>query len=139
MAASKWFPQQLVAFLEAVWSATTETAAGRMAVERAAEALDAEIAAIVCVDRVVAVVGYPGGAVPVRELTRITAEGAHHELTVPDVGVCRMATVSLDYPPGATFIVARAGPDADLRQLADRWQREVILEPRHAALAAGVL
>ena len=47
MAASKWFPQQLVAFLEAVWSATTEAEAGRMAVERAAEALDAEIAAIV--------------------------------------------------------------------------------------------
>ena len=62
MAASKWFPQQLVAFLEVVWSATTETAAGRMAVERAAEALDAEIAAIVCVDRVVAVVGSGGVA-----------------------------------------------------------------------------
>jgi signal transduction histidine kinase len=115
MAASTWFPQQLVAFLEAVWSATTEAAAGQMAVERAAEALDAEIAAIVCSDRVIAVVGYPGGAVPVRELTLITADGGHHELTVPDVGVCRMATVSLDYPPGATFILARAGPDADLR------------------------
>ena len=115
MAASKWFPQQLVAFLEAVWSATTEAEAGRMAVERAAETLDAEIAAIVRPDRVVAVVGYPGGAVPVRELTSITAGGRHHELTVPDVGVCRMATVSLDYPPGATFILARAGPDADLR------------------------
>jgi signal transduction histidine kinase len=115
MAASKWFPQQLVAFLEAVWSATTEAAAGRMAVERAAEALDAEIAAIVCPDRVIAVVGYPAGAVPVRELTLITADGGHHELTVPDVGVCRMATVSLDYPPGATFILARTGPDADLR------------------------
>jgi len=61
MAASKWFPQQLVAFLEAVWSATTEAEAGRMAVERAAETLDAEIAAIVRPDRVVAVVGYPGG------------------------------------------------------------------------------
>jgi hypothetical protein len=60
MAASKWFPQQLVAFLEAVWSATTEAEAGRMAVER--------------------------GAVPVRELTSITAGGRHHELTVPDVG-----------------------------------------------------
>ena len=59
MPASNWFPQQLVAFLEAVWSATTEAAAGLMAVERAAEALDAEIAAIVCGDRVVAVVGYP--------------------------------------------------------------------------------
>jgi signal transduction histidine kinase len=115
MAASKWFPQQLVAFLEVVWSATTEAAVARMAVERAAEALDAEIAAIVCADRVVAVVGYPGGAVPVRELTAITAEGGHHELTVPGVGVCRMATVSLDYPPGATFILARAGADADLR------------------------
>ena len=115
MAASKWFPQQLVAFLEAVWSATTEAEAGRMAVERAAETLDAEIAAIVRPDRVVAVVGYPGGAVPVRELTSITAGGRHHELTVPDVGVCRMATVSLDYPPGATFILARAGADADLR------------------------
>jgi hypothetical protein len=101
MAASKWFPQQLVAFLEAVWSATTEAEAGRMAVERAAETLDAEIAAIVRPDRVVAVVGYPGGAVPVRELTSITAGGGHHELTVPDVGVCRMATVALDYPPGA--------------------------------------
>jgi signal transduction histidine kinase len=115
MAASKWFPQQLVAFLEAVWSATTEAEAGRMAVERAAEALDAEIAAIVCADRVVAAVGYPEGAVPVRELTSITTEGGHHELTVPDVGVCRMATVSLDYPHGATFVLARAGPDADLR------------------------
>ena len=115
MAASKWFPQQLVAFLEAVWSATTEAEAGRMAVERAAETLDAEIAAIVRPDRVVAVVGYPAVAVPVRELTSITAGGGHHELTVPDVGVCRMATVALDYPPGATFILARAGPDAGLR------------------------
>jgi hypothetical protein len=94
--------------------------AGRMAIERAAEALDAEIAAIVCVDRVVAVVRYPGGAVPVRELTLITAEGAHHKLTVPYVGACWLAAVSLDYPPGATFILARAGPDADLRH--DRGQ-----------------
>jgi signal transduction histidine kinase len=116
MSASKWFPQQLVAFLEAVWSATTEADAGRTAVERAAETLDAEIAAIVCPGRVVAVVGYPAGAVPVRELTSITAGGGHHELTVPDVGVCRMAAVALDYPPGATFILARAGPDAGLRR-----------------------
>ena len=109
------FPHQLVAFLEAVWSATTEAAAGLMAVERAAEALDAEIAAIVCRDCVVAVVGYPEGTVPVPELTLIAADGAHHELTVPGVGVCRAATVLLDYPAGATFLLARAGPDGDLR------------------------
>ena len=114
MPASTWFPQQLVAFLEAVWSARTEAAAGLMAVERAAEALDAEIAAIVCADRVVAAVGYPEGAIPVRELTLIAADGAHRELTVPGAGVCRAATVSLDYPAGATFILARAGPGGSL-------------------------
>jgi signal transduction histidine kinase len=114
MPASNWFPQQLVAFLEAVWSATTEAAAGLMAVERAAEALDAEIAAIVCGDRVVAVVGYPKDAIPVRELTLIAAGGPQHELTVPGVGVCRAATVSLDYPAGAIFLLARAGPDGEL-------------------------
>jgi signal transduction histidine kinase len=115
MPALNWFPQQLVAFLEAVWSATTEAAAGLMAVERAAEALDAEVAAIVCEDRVIAMVGYPQGAVPVRELTLIAAGGPHHELTVPGVGVCRAATVLLDYPAGAMFLLARAGPDDDLR------------------------
>jgi signal transduction histidine kinase len=115
MPAPNWFPQQLVAFLEAVWSARTEAAAGLMAVERAAEALDAEIAAIVGPDRVVAVVGFPEGAVPVRELTRIAADGAHHQLTVPGCGACRAVTVSLDYPAGGTFVLARAGPDGGLR------------------------
>jgi signal transduction histidine kinase len=114
MPAPSWFPQQLVAFLEAVWSARTEAAVALMAVERAAEALDAEIAAIVCENRVVAVVGYPEGAVPVRELVLI-ADGVHHELTVPGAGVCRVDTVLLDYPLGATFILARAGPGGGLR------------------------
>jgi signal transduction histidine kinase len=115
MPAPNWFPQQLVAFVEAVWSARTETAAGLMAVERAAEALDAEIAAIVCRHRVIAMVGYPEDAVPVRELTLIAAEGAPHELTVSGVGVCQAAAVSLDYPAGATFVLARAGPGGGLR------------------------
>ena len=115
MPAPNWFPQQLVAFLEAVWSARTEAAVGLMAVEQAAEALDAEIAAIVCRDRVVAVVGYPEGAVPVRELTLIAADGARHELTVPGFGACQAVTVSLDYPAGATFALARAGPHGGLR------------------------
>jgi signal transduction histidine kinase len=115
MPAPTWFQQQLVAFLEAVWSPRTEAAVGLMAVERAAEALDAEIAAIVGPDRVVAVVGYPEGAAPVRELTLIAAEGALRELFVPGVGVCQAATVSLGYPAGATFVLARAGPDGGLR------------------------
>ncbi|HTR92142.1 MAG TPA: GAF domain-containing protein, partial [Trebonia sp.] len=115
MPAPSLLPQQLVAFLEAVWSARTEAAVALMAVERAAEALDAEIAAIVCENRVVAVVGYPEGAVPVRELVLIAEDGAHHELTVPGAGVCPVDTVMLDYPLVGTFILARAGPGGGLR------------------------
>ena len=115
MPAPSLLPQQLVAFLEAVWSARTEAAVALMAVERAAEALDAEIAAIVCENRVVAAVGYPEGAVPVRELVLIAEDGAHHELTVPGAGVCPVDTVMLDYPLVGTFILARAGPGGGLR------------------------
>jgi len=110
MPAPSLLPQQLVAFLEVVWSARTEAAVALMAVERAAEALDAEIAAIVCENRVVAAVGYPEGAVPVRELVLIAEDGAHHELTVPGAGMCPADTVLLDYPLVGTFILARAGP-----------------------------
>jgi signal transduction histidine kinase len=115
MPAPSLLPQQLVAFLEAVWSARTEAAVALMAVERAAEALDAEIAAIVCENRVVAAVGYPEGAVPVRELVLIAEDGAHHELAVPGAGVCPVDTVLLDYPLVGTFILARAGPGGGLR------------------------
>ena len=115
MPAPSLLPQQLVAFLEAVWSARTEAAVALMAVERAAEALDAEIAAIVCENRVVAAVGYPEGAVPVRELVLIAEDGARHELTVPGAGVCPVDTVMLDYPLVGTFILARAGPGGGLR------------------------
>jgi signal transduction histidine kinase len=115
MPSQTWFPQQLVAFMEAIWSSATEATAGLIAVERAAEALDAEVAAIVSGDRLVAAVGYPEGAVPVGELSLFAADGSCHELTVPGAGASRAACVALDYPPGAAFILARAGPDGGLR------------------------
>jgi signal transduction histidine kinase len=116
MIPSAWLPQQLVSFLEAVWSASTEAGAALTAAERAAEALDAEVAAIVSSDRLIAAVGYPEGAVPSRELSLLaTAEGPARELTVPGIGTCRAVSVAMHHPPGATFIVARAGPDGGLR------------------------
>jgi signal transduction histidine kinase len=115
MTPSAWFPQQLVGFLEAVWSSPTEAAAALMAVERAAEALDAEVAAIVADDRLMAAVGYPEGAVPLKELNLLAAGGAPRELTVPGVGTCQAVSVAMHHPPGAMFIVARAGPDGGLR------------------------
>jgi signal transduction histidine kinase len=114
MPPSAWFPQQLVGFLEAVWSAPTETAAARMAIERAAEAMDAEVAAIVSAGHLFAAVGYPEGGVPLAELSLLVAGGQAGQLTVPGAGPSRAACVPMHYPPGAAFIVARAGPEGGL-------------------------
>ncbi|HWH92697.1 MAG TPA: GAF domain-containing sensor histidine kinase [Baekduia sp.] len=111
MPGSAWTTQQLAEFLAAVSSARSEAAAARAAVERAAEALDAEVAAIVCDGKVVAAVGYPEHAAPAAELGRVTDGPVACELAVPGVGVCPATGVALEYPPGATLVLARSGTD----------------------------
>ena len=106
-----WSTQQLAEFLAAVSARETEASAGLAAVERAAEALDAEVAAIVCDDRLVAAVGYPEGAAPVAELRAAALGSAGCELRIPGVGTCPATCVPLDHPPGATMLVARSGSD----------------------------
>lgn len=106
MSASAWSTQQLAEFLAVVSSAETEAAAARATVERTAEELDAEVAAIVCGGELLAAVGYPDGAAPVAELAEL-APGVDSELTVPGLGACLATVVRLDHPPGATLVVAR--------------------------------
>jgi signal transduction histidine kinase len=109
MSRSDWTTQQLAEFLAAVSSAQSEAAAALAAVERAAEALDAEVAAIVCGGEVVAAVGYPEDAAPATDLRRVTADPVAWELAVPGVGVCPATGVPLEYPRGATLVLARSG------------------------------
>ncbi|MCW3016711.1 MAG: hypothetical protein JWO02_3803 [Solirubrobacterales bacterium] len=104
-----WASQQLGEFLTAVSSFETEASAGLRAVERVAEALDAEVAAIVSRGKLVAAVGYPAGATPVAELDAV-ARGVSRELAVPGVGVCPAARAPLEHPPDATLVLARSGP-----------------------------
>ena len=111
MPKSVWSTQQLAEFLAAVSSSETEASAALAAVERAAEALDAEVAAIVCGGEVVAAVGYAEGAAPAAELISVAAGGAGSALAVPGVGTCPATGVALEHPPGATLVVARSGPD----------------------------
>jgi signal transduction histidine kinase len=112
MRESAWSTQQLAEFLAAVSSAETEASAAHAAVERAAEALDAGVAAIVCDGDLVAAVGYPEGAVPVAELGTVEPGRAGGEIAVPGVGVCPATAVPLEHPPGATLVVAWSGPDS---------------------------
>jgi signal transduction histidine kinase len=111
MRPAAWSPQQVAEFLAVVSSSATEASAALAAVERAAEALDAEAAAILCDGRLMAAVGYPEGAAPVAELAAVAPGGAGTEVSVPGVGVCPATAVSLEHPPGATLVLARSGPD----------------------------
>lgn len=112
MRAARWSTQQLAEFAAAISSsAETEASAAVIAVERAAEALDAEVAAILCDGALMAAVGYPEGVTPVAELESVTPGGHHGELAVPGMGTCPAAAAPLEHPPGGALVVARSsGP-----------------------------
>ncbi|MGH3783377.1 MAG: GAF domain-containing protein [Pseudonocardiaceae bacterium] len=122
MSASAWSTQQLAEFLAAVSSAGTEAAAAWATVERTAEDLDAEVAAIVCGGELLAAVGYPDSATPVAELAAVSP-GVEGALTVPGLGVCSATAVRLEHPPGARLVVARCGTG---------------LSPQEASLLRGI-
>src|SRR5436309_3086371 len=107
MPKSLWSTQRLAEFLASVSSCETEASAALAAVERAAETLEADVAAIVCGGEVVAAVGYPEGAAPAAELGSVAAGGAT-ELAVPGVGACPAIGVALEHPPGGILVLARS-------------------------------
>ena len=112
-----WSAQLLGEFIASIPAVGTEAAAARATVERAAEMLDAEVAAIVCGGQVVAAVGYPGDAAPVvAELAGVRPGAADCWLEVPGVGSCAAVAAELEYPPGATLVVGRAGPGSLTRE-----------------------
>ena len=111
MAAATWSTQQLAEFVAAVSAAESEPAAALAAVERAAEALDSDAAAIVGGGKVLATVGFPRGAAPVADLEAVKSGRGDCSLEVPGVGPCAATAAALEHPPGATLVVARAGVD----------------------------
>jgi GAF domain-containing protein len=116
MDASAWPAQPLAEFIAVVSTAKTEAAAAGAAVEHAAEALDADMAAIVCGGELVAAVGYREGTAPIADLEAVMPGAADARLEVPGVGSCAAAAAALDHPPGATLVVARLGPDGLSRE-----------------------
>jgi signal transduction histidine kinase len=101
--------QQLAEFIAGVSVAETEAAAARAAVDRAAEVLDADVVAIVCGGEVVAAVGYPEDGVPVDQIVRVRPDATRCWLDIPGVGRCASVAAALEYPAGATLVLARSG------------------------------
>jgi signal transduction histidine kinase len=115
MGARSWPAETLAELAVAVSAAETEAAAARAAVAHAAEALDAQIAAIVSGGRVVAAVGHPGASLPRAELAGLRP-GVAGWLEVPGAGRCAAVAAALEHPPGASLVLARSGPEGLSRQ-----------------------
>lgn len=103
-----WSTHQLAEFLASVSSFKDEASATRGAIERAAEAFEAEVGAIVRDGSVVASVGFPANRVPVDNLAAL-ADGVRQNTVIPGVGVCSVAVVPLEDGQPARLILARGG------------------------------
>ena len=108
MRTTSWSTQQLAEFLAVVSSFTTEAAVLLGAVERASEAFDAEIGALVRGGAVVASVGFAAGRVPEPELVAISGGGTR-ELHIPSVGPTEIAVAHFEDTPPGCMILARSG------------------------------
>jgi diguanylate cyclase (GGDEF)-like protein len=107
VALGTWSTHQLTEFLAAVSASGDEHAATIEAIERAAEALEAELGAVVRAGSVVASVGFPRGRVPAAQLVELAAAGAVDGLELPGIGTCSTAVVALDDDPSGRLVLAR--------------------------------
>ncbi|HEX3782646.1 MAG TPA: sensor domain-containing diguanylate cyclase [Pseudonocardiaceae bacterium] len=102
--------QQLLELLAVVSSYSDQDSAVCGAVERAAQALAAEVAAVVFGDRIAACVGFPIGAVPSADLVAV-ARRERDRLEVPGVGSCPAVSAGWGGAHPGHLILARGGPE----------------------------
>jgi diguanylate cyclase (GGDEF)-like protein len=103
-----WTTQQLVEFLSLVSSFPDERSAIRGAVERAAEALEAEVGAVVSDGRLVASTGFSADNVQA-ELLVAAAAGRVSSIEVPGAGTCAVISVPLEDAGSGRLLLARGG------------------------------
>ncbi|HLL67702.1 MAG TPA: sensor domain-containing diguanylate cyclase [Micromonosporaceae bacterium] len=101
--------QQLVELLAVVSSFPDQESAIRGAVERAAQALEAEVAAVIVGGQVAASIGYPASAAPDEDLIAAAERRSDH-LVVPGVGHCATVGAGWGGPHPGHLLLARADP-----------------------------
>ncbi|HSW96176.1 MAG TPA: bifunctional diguanylate cyclase/phosphodiesterase [Patescibacteria group bacterium] len=104
-----WATEQLAEFLGAVSSSTGRRSAVNVAIQRAAEAIDAEVAAVVTSGTVEAAVGFGDSVVPDAALVD-AANGRTSSVDVPGAGACATVAAPLDdVGSTSTLVLARSG------------------------------
>jgi PAS domain S-box-containing protein len=104
---ANWSTQQLTGFLATVSSASDERTAVRLAVERAAEALDAEVAALLRRGEVYVSIGFPSDPALERALAAV-AEGRTTTLLTPGLGQCAALAIEVEDDTPASLVLARS-------------------------------
>ena len=103
---SDWSAQQLGEYLAALCGAHDEQSAIDTAIERAAEAVEAEVAAVVIGGQMVACVGFAIGSAPVPEL-EAAAGGPGRTAELPGLGECATLSVPLEVEPAGWLLLGR--------------------------------
>ncbi|MDQ3645546.1 MAG: GAF domain-containing protein [Actinomycetota bacterium] len=103
-----WSTEQLTELLASITDLTDEKQAISTTIERAAEALEAEVGAVVFDGYIAASIGFPAKAIPERELIDISERLRHH-IDVPSIGRCDAVVVPLADVVGGTMMLARGG------------------------------
>jgi signal transduction histidine kinase len=112
--AESWSTQQLAEFLAVVSSYEDEQSAIQGGLERTAEALEAEVTALLRGSEVEAAIGFPAGGVDEAGLLAVR-EGRSESIDIPGVGPCAALCLSLEDTRGRHLVVARFG-DAEFSQ-----------------------
>ena len=112
---SQWLAQQIAEFLAAVSAYEDEPTALEGAVERAAEAVEAEVAAVVRDGTVLASVGFRAGHLPDDAVVALAGGARPPVLQVPGAGACAVVTAPVD--PSTTLLVARSGAPFDSEEV----------------------
>jgi hypothetical protein len=106
-----WSTQQLAEFLAQVSSCTDIGEAKQSAVERAAEAFEAEVGALIRDEVVEASIGFPAGQLPYDEVTQVGVHGRDW-LEVPGVGRLKAVSAVLEDDAHTRLVVARREGDS---------------------------
>jgi diguanylate cyclase (GGDEF)-like protein len=102
--------QQLAEFLAAISDVSDAPTATRVAAERAARALEAEVGVVLGAQGVLSTVGFPRSRTPVTELAEV-ARGERTVLDVPGAGKCHIAVAPVGGQIRGHLMVARSGDD----------------------------
>ena len=102
---TSWAAQQLAEFLAIVSSYPDVPCARQGGLERAAEAVEAEVATWLCGPEVLATIGYPAGELPTDTLVSAVAQG-EETCVLPGLGEVHLAAMAT---ADATLVFARAG------------------------------